>query len=185
MADVFISYASEDRESAHSLAWALEANSWSVWWDRKIVVGQPFDQVIETELGRAKSVVVLWSSNSIFSEWVKNEAAVAAEEKKLVPALIDHVKLPLEFRRKQTVDLIGWKGDLSHEGFKSLCDGISTIITGAAPTLAYPAGAGFRWTRRWMLLAIAALTLASLFATDAVRNLFGTIGHLFPPAYRY
>ncbi len=50
-----------------------------MWWDRKILAGQAFDQTIERELETAKSVVVLWSRHSIASEWVRNEAAVAAE----------------------------------------------------------------------------------------------------------
>ena len=79
MADVFISYASEDRERAAKLASALGEHGWSVWWDRKIVAGQAFDQVIERELETAKSVVVLWSIHSVESEWVKNEASVASE----------------------------------------------------------------------------------------------------------
>jgi len=64
-----------------------------VWWDRKIIAGQTFDQVIAHELETAKSVVVLWSKDSISSEWVKNEAAVAAERGVLVPALIDLVQV--------------------------------------------------------------------------------------------
>jgi adenylate cyclase len=79
VADVFVSYASEDREAARKLASGLGACGWSVWWDRRIIAGQAFDQAIERELESAKSVVVLWSKNSIASEWVKNEAAVAAE----------------------------------------------------------------------------------------------------------
>jgi TIR domain len=131
MNDVFISYASEDRERAHQLASALAALGWSVWWDRKIITGQPFDEAIERELETAKSVVVLWSTHSIGSEWVKNEAAVAAERGVLVPALIDNVKLPLEFRRKQTADLVGWDGDTSHYGFQALCEGVSAKLGGA------------------------------------------------------
>lgn len=164
MADIFISYASEDRERARTLATALEAKSWSVWWDKKIIAGQTFDQVIEREIGTAKSVVVLWSRDSVLSEWVKNEAASAVEREKLVPALIDVVKLPLEFRRRQTVDLVGWNGDPAHEGFQSLCEGLSTTITGAtprqSPTSPPPA---LRQARPWILVAIAALALALLF----------------------
>ena len=106
MADVFISYASEDRDRAGKLASALTTLGWSVWWDRKIITGQTFDQAIERELETAKSVVVLWSIRSVESEWVKNEASLASERGVLVPALIDSVKLPLEFRRKQTADLV-------------------------------------------------------------------------------
>ena len=78
MTDVFISYANEDRERARDLATALEARGWSVWWDRKIIAGQTFDQVIEHELDTAKCAVVLWSKHSVASEWVRNEAAAAA-----------------------------------------------------------------------------------------------------------
>jgi TIR domain/Protein of unknown function (DUF1566) len=163
MTDVFISYASEDRERARKLASALEAQGWSVWWDRKIIAGQSFDQVIEHELETAKSVVVLWSKNSISSEWVKNEAAVAAERGVLVPALIDSVKLPLEFRRKQVADMIGWDGDLSHGGFQALCDGVAATanITGMVPRRSTIAPRGeFRWNRRWTLGAITAFAVA-------------------------
>jgi hypothetical protein len=147
MADVFISYASEDRDRARSLASALESHGWSVWWDRKIVVGQTFDQIIDHELEAAKSVVVLWSGNSISSEWVKNEAAAAAERGVLVPALIENVRLPLEFRGKQTANLIGWNGDPYQEGFQMLCDGVATIIPGVGtePTTLPPRSARRNW----------------------------------------
>jgi hypothetical protein len=133
MADVFISYASEDRERAGKIAAALSAHGWSVWWDRKIIAGQVFDNAIERELESAKSVVVLWSRHSIQSEWVKNEASFAAERGVLVPALIDEVKLPLEFRRKQTADLTGWRDDPLHGGLRSLCEGIAALVGGEAP----------------------------------------------------
>src|SRR4029077_7612201 len=154
MTDVFLSYASEDRERARKLARALEARGWSVWWDRKIRAGQSFDQAIEHELETAKSIIVLWSKNSVSSEWGKNEAAVAAERGVLVPGLIDYVKLPLEFRRKQTPDLVTWDGNPSHEGFQALCDGVEATITGVAPLYApSPPPHGFRWNRRRRLVA--------------------------------
>ena len=129
MADIFISYAGEDRERAGRIASVLESCGWSVWWDRKIVVGQTFDKTIESELEAAKCVIVLWSQKSIDSEWVKNEAAVAAERGVLVPALIDRVKLPLEFRRRQTADLVGWEGNTSQEGFQALCNGVAAKVS--------------------------------------------------------
>ena len=127
MTDVFISYANADRERAREIADALAARGWSVWWDRKIKAGQTFDEVIERELETAKNIVVLWSTSSIASEWVRNEAAVAAQRRVLVPALLDDVKIPLEFRRRQTADLIGWDGDPSHAGLQTLFEALEGV----------------------------------------------------------
>lgn len=124
MTDVFISYATTDRVRAREIANALSARGWSVWWDRKIRAGQTFDEVIERELETAKNIVVLWSEASIGSEWVKNEAAVAAQRGVLIPVLLDKVKIPLEFRRKQTADLIGWNGDPTHSGLQALFEAL-------------------------------------------------------------
>jgi hypothetical protein len=164
MADVFVSYANQDRGRAHDLANALEARGWSVWWDRKIVAGQTFDQVIEHELESARCVVVLWSRHSVSSEWVKNESSDASERGVLVPALIDPVKPPLEFRRKQNVDLAGWSGDTSSEGFEALCRGIAaTTKTPAAPPHRAAVSQesrrswGVRWTQGVMVLAMIAV----------------------------
>ncbi|HEY7316475.1 MAG TPA: TIR domain-containing protein [Candidatus Binatia bacterium] len=168
MSDIFISYASEDRERAHKLANALQSQGWSVWWDRDIITGQSYDQVIERELNSAKSVVVLWSSHSVASEWVKNEAAAAAERGVLLPALIERVTVPLEFRRKQTADLIGWDGDSTHAGFQALCRGVSATIGGVAPNR-LPAVPRSRWNRHWTLAAVAIILVALLAVYSAVR----------------
>jgi TIR domain len=158
MTDVFVSYASEDRERAGQLAQALGARGWSVWWDRKIIAGQAFDQAIERELETAHCVVVLWSAHSIDSEWVKNEAAVAAERGVLIPALIDGVRLPLEFRRKQTADLVNWHGEAGHAGLEALCEGVAHVLGTAAPQ---PMVAGRRSQRpRWLWPAAAALAVS-------------------------
>jgi hypothetical protein len=133
MSEVFISYASEDRARAKILAEALQASGFSVWWDRKIVAGEAYDEAIERELEIAKSVVVLWSQHSIVSEWIKNEAQVAVERGTFVPARIDDVRPPLEFRRKQTADLIGWDGDAGRPGFQTLYQGILAHVERESP----------------------------------------------------
>src|SRR5688572_21970653 len=102
MNDIFLSYDRSDRERAHKYADVLESAGWSVFWDREIPLGENFDQVIEQELNRSHCVIVLWSTQSIQSRWVKTEASAAAETDRLVPVLIDQVAIPFEFRRIQT-----------------------------------------------------------------------------------
>jgi hypothetical protein len=132
MSDIFISYASADRERARLLADALAQKGWSVWWDRTIPPGKEFDQVIEEALDAAKCVVVLWSKTSTASSWVKTEAAEAMRRKILVPALIDETKIPLEFRRLQAADLSQWQGEHSHpelEKFsRSIGENINSMV---------------------------------------------------------
>ena len=161
MTDVFISYANADRERARAIADALSVRGWSVWWDRKIKAGQTFDEVIERELETAKNIVVLWSTSSIASEWVRNEAAVAAQRGVLIPVLLDHVRIPLEFRRRQTADLVGWDGDPSHAGLQTLFE----ALEGVRPEAATVPGSATRpeWPARqfspWMAAGAAGFVL--------------------------
>ena len=128
MSDIFISYAREDRDKAKALAELFQHQGWSVWWDRNIPPGRSFDEVIEEALVAAKCVVVLWSKNSASSDWVKGEAAEALQRKILVPGRIDSANVPLEFRRLQTVDLSGWKGDAEHPELGGLLEAVAENI---------------------------------------------------------
>ncbi|HXQ10815.1 MAG TPA: AAA family ATPase [Caulobacteraceae bacterium] len=105
MADVFVSYSSQDRERVIPLVEAIEQRGWSVWWDRKIDAGTTFDREIETAIDEAKCIVVVWSENSVASDWVRSEAHEGLTRGILAPVAIDAVRPPLAFRLTQTVDL--------------------------------------------------------------------------------
>ena len=128
MSDIFLSYAREDREIAEDLATALSGRGWSVWWDRQVVIGRPFDAEIEHALAEARCVIVLWSRASVSSEWVKIEASEAWKRRILLPALIEDVTPPLEFRRLQTARLHG-PSDVAREGFERLVQDITRLVT--------------------------------------------------------
>lgn len=134
LSDVFISYAAGDEPRASELAAALETKGWTVWWDRHIPPGRTFDEVIEQALTQARCVVVLWSAESVKSRWVRTEASVAAERGTLVPALIEPVAIPLEFRRLQAADLTNWHGDATDLELQHLIETLDHLIkAGARP----------------------------------------------------
>jgi hypothetical protein len=123
----FISYSSKDRAKTQKLVRLLENKGWSIWWDKKIPAGRAFDLAISKALDEAQCVVVLWSKNSIRSDWVWEEAEEARKRKILVPAVIDSVKIPFGFRRIQTVDLSRWRGTESSSNFVNLSKAIEAL----------------------------------------------------------
>jgi formylglycine-generating enzyme required for sulfatase activity len=129
MVDIFISYASEDRERVVPIVETLEQQGWSTFWDWKsIPVGKSWRQFINEGLNEAKCVLVLWSKKSIESEWVIEEADYGKSNKVLVPALIDDVRPPIGFGQIQAANLSGLKLDKNYAGFVCLVDAIEAII---------------------------------------------------------
>lgn len=108
MSDIFISYSRQDRVTAELLARMFERQGWSVWWDRDILPGKSFDEVIDEILSSVKCIVVLWSNSSASSHWVKAEAREGLHRKILIPIKLEPMKVPLEFRGLQTADISGW-----------------------------------------------------------------------------
>ncbi len=132
MAHIFISYAKEDREQAAAVAGALESLGWQVFWDRSILPGRIWDEVIEEAIEAAGCILVLWSRNSVASEWVRAEAEEGRHRKILIPVLIEEAKIPLIFRPLQAASLVDWYEDSSYVGFKQLVHAITEIM-GAPP----------------------------------------------------
>ena len=129
--DIFISYASVDRERARTLAGLFATQGWKLWWDPEIPPGEPFDRVIKRALDAARVVVVLWSRTSVESDWVLAEADEGRKRQALVPILLDAVDIPLGFRRLQAANLVGWSGDAGHPELRKLLAKIAKLL--AAP----------------------------------------------------
>lgn len=85
MADIFISYSSKDRELIEALATDLTRGGYAVWWDTSLLGGDNFRHVILRELAAAQCVIVVWTPNSVLSDWVVSEAEHAKAQGKLLP----------------------------------------------------------------------------------------------------
>lgn len=171
MADIFISYARPDREKIASLSAALEQAGWSVWWDRHIDGGSAFARAIETELDASKVVVVAWSQAALQSDWVKDEAATARDQGKLVPVSLDGAGAPLGFRQYHVIDLATWNGESSTPGFTDLLRSLEARLHGTSPLpprSAAPVAAGRPAATRTRSLALGGLALVALLGVGSL-----------------
>ena len=100
MADVFISYAAEDRRLGAELAAQLARRGFSVWWDYELLGGERFREVIGRELEAARCAAVIWTPRSVASPFVQDEADLARRQDKLIPLMsddLDRALIPLGF----------------------------------------------------------------------------------------
>jgi class 3 adenylate cyclase/tetratricopeptide (TPR) repeat protein len=101
MADVFLSYASEDVERATTVVKTLQDAGYSVWWDRHLLSGERFTESIQRELTQAAAVVVVWTPASVQSEWVYSEARRGNQRKVMLQVrsadvTIDDIPAPFD-----------------------------------------------------------------------------------------
>lgn len=129
MSDIFISYASADRQVAKNLSRRLEQEGWTVWWDRDIAPGKSYARVIEKALISARCVVVLWSETSRNSDWVHNEAAEGKRRGILVPARIEKTTPPFEFKRIQAANLVGWEEEEENSELPQFLKAIADVLS--------------------------------------------------------
>src|SRR3954469_6676414 len=132
MADLFVSYKSEDRARVAPLVAALEADGISVWWDAHIGGGSEWRETIESELNAAPCVLVVWSTRSVGREgsFVRDEATRALRRGAYLPIRIDDVEPPLGFGETQALPLIGWKRDRADPRYVALLTAVRAVIAG-------------------------------------------------------
>jgi len=106
LADVFLSYAEQNRMDAQTIAAGLEQQGVSVWWDRDLETGEKYVQEIGNQLEGAACILVVWSRHALASKWVNFEAEEAIESDKLAQVRIESLRLPFPYRRLQYVDVL-------------------------------------------------------------------------------
>jgi len=129
MSDIFISYASEDRDRIKPLAHALEREGWSVWWERSAPSGWLLEEVIEAALDAAQAVVVVWPKTSVTCEWVLHEARKGLRRGVLFSVrLLEEAEIPQEFEHLKLMQLTDWRPNQDHVGFDQFVKDLAQVI---------------------------------------------------------
>ncbi len=184
MADIFISYAREDRGIVERLAAQLEAAGLTCWWDKQLGAGDKYLERTGAELDAAKAVLVVWSKHSTTSDWVADEAGVGRETGKLAPISIDGSLPPLGFRQFQVEDFSPWlKGD--NTPFDELVASLRRLAPGAPVQMGNAEtaklGTNPRLSRRQMIGVAAALgALVLALASWGLSTMFARAAALAP-----
>ena len=108
MADIFISYSKSDHALALKLSAFLEAEGWSVWWDKSLGAVDLYRDEIMKQLAAARAVITIWSPNSIKSDWVRAEAGRAKADGKLIRVKtpeLTYAAIPLPFGEMHTENI--------------------------------------------------------------------------------
>lgn len=130
MAQVFLSYAHRNRETAARIADGLSSVGYSLWWDRRLRAGDDYGLDIELELQNSKCVVVVWSAAARNSLWVRAEANAALEQNKLIQVGTDSARPPLPFTMLHLLDLSDWNGAPEAPEFRELSGSVEGLVTG-------------------------------------------------------
>src|SRR5580692_7552614 len=137
MSDVFISYSHKDTDFVRDLVRFVEAEGFSVWWDHTIPPGKTWDDVIARGIREAKACVIVWSPDSVVSDWVKEEATLAKEGGKYLPIQVGTEQPPMGFRRIQAANLSQWHGNAQDPQWRLLITEIGNLVradAAGAPT---------------------------------------------------
>ena len=109
---IFLSYNHNNKDAAKRLAHALHDAGEDVWWDEwEILAGDSLvSKIFEQGLSNASAFVILVSADSIRSSWVREELDLATVKRiegltRIIPAMIDDVKVPTSLRALRRVDL--------------------------------------------------------------------------------
>ncbi|MBN8607912.1 MAG: toll/interleukin-1 receptor domain-containing protein [Caulobacterales bacterium] len=124
MADVFLSYAREDRARAEQMANALSQAGLDVFWDNEIPPGTTWADFIEQKLAQCKALIVLWSEHSTTSQWVREEARMGRDKGVLIPVMIDASQPPFGFGEVQSANLADWNGEAEHPNWRRFVEAV-------------------------------------------------------------
>lgn len=126
MADIYIIYASENRDVARKLH-ELLSEQWDTGWDDNLVGDHR--KKIPAEIKKAECVVPLYSAKSLGKDTVIGELVLAIKHnKEIVPIRLDDTSPPYDFPDYSSVDMQDWNGEVDHRGLLQLKRKLAIIV---------------------------------------------------------
>jgi len=130
--DVFFSYSHADRDRVRPLVEQVVAqHGWAVYWDTHIRIGSAWRDELARRLDKARAVCVIWTKNSVGSQFVRDEATRAHKRGVLVPVRLDDVDQPLGFGEIQYADLC--RPAARADQMRQVITSLEKLVGGAAP----------------------------------------------------
>lgn len=130
---IFLSHARTDRLQASAVRQMLLDQGIQVWWDDDIVGGDGWRDRIAERLEKSAAVLTLWSDQSVSRDAVREEAARAQTQRKLVHAKLDQADLPYGFGETHYIDLRSWDGTATHESWRKLVQALQDKLSPPGP----------------------------------------------------
>ena len=133
MADIFISFKTDDTPRVQAVYDGFRARGLTVFWSNGIPIGAPnYQAIIKDEILKAPVVVVVWTNCSVHSGPVVQECAQAERANKLFQIFLDDIEpidMPMEVKYKaQKTMLLGWTGNPSHSEWIKLNSAIDARL---------------------------------------------------------
>ncbi len=118
---VFVSYSHKDKELVLEIISDLMLCACNIWYDTGIHSGEDWNNEIAEHLFNAECVLFMVTSNSVQSDYVKDELNFAkSKQKKIYPIFLERVTLPLSLElllgRAQAINFLD--DDIDNNRFK-------------------------------------------------------------------
>jgi hypothetical protein len=136
MADVFISYSKSHLKLTRNLAEELEAKGLTVWWDTDLIAGESFRDRIVQEIKTCRAAIVIWTRDSVQSDYVVSEAERARVAGKLIQlrtADVEPTDLPPPFDTSHISLVEDRKAIYGALGKLGLLRDEATVVSGPLP----------------------------------------------------
>jgi TIR domain len=136
MGEVFLSYSRRDKDDASKVRQRLEALGVKVWIDKlDLQANEDISVAIDSKIASVDAVLVLWSTASKESNWVRGEALSGLSSNKYIAALIEPIAPSVPFNARNAADLSDWAGSDAHEGWDLLVRGLAGMLGDDAPAI--------------------------------------------------